>query len=61
VKPIADEMARDCMGVRMRMANRVVTAIYDEALTDLGLKGTSSVDWSWCLGRNAFGRRISLL
>jgi DNA-binding MarR family transcriptional regulator len=40
VKPIADEMARDCMGVRMRMANRVVTAIYDEARTHLGLKGT---------------------
>jgi hypothetical protein len=40
VKPIADEMALDCMGVWMRMANRIVTAIYDEALSDLGLKGS---------------------
>jgi DNA-binding MarR family transcriptional regulator len=35
-----DEMAVDCMGVWMRMANRIVTAIYDEALSDLGLKGS---------------------
>ena len=32
--------ALDCMGVWMRMANRIVTAIYDEALSDLGLKGS---------------------
>jgi DNA-binding MarR family transcriptional regulator len=40
VKPIADEMVLDCMGGRLRMANRIVTAIYDEALSDLGLKGS---------------------
>src|SRR5260370_42672896 len=40
MKPIADEMAFDCIGVWMRMANRIVTAIYDEALTHLGLKGS---------------------
>jgi DNA-binding MarR family transcriptional regulator len=40
VKPIADEMVLDCMGGRLRMANRIVTAIYDDALSDLGLKGS---------------------
>ena len=40
MKPIADEMALDCVGVWMRRANRIVTAIYDEALTHLGLKGS---------------------
>ncbi len=40
MKPIADEMVLDCMGGWMRMASRIVTAIYDEALSDLGLKGS---------------------
>ena len=38
MKPIADKMALDCMGVWMRRANRIVTAIYDEALTHLGVR-----------------------
>jgi DNA-binding MarR family transcriptional regulator len=40
VKPIANEMALDCVGGWMRTANRIVAAIYDEALTHLGLKGS---------------------
>jgi DNA-binding MarR family transcriptional regulator len=40
VKPIADEMVLDCVGGWMRTATRIVTAIYDEALSDLGLKGS---------------------
>ena len=40
MKPIADEMAVDCVGGWMRTANRIVSAIYDEALTHLGLKGS---------------------
>lgn len=40
MKPIADKMALDCMGMWMHRANRIVTAIYDEALTHLGLRGS---------------------
>jgi DNA-binding MarR family transcriptional regulator len=31
-------MARECLAFRIRMLNRMVTAIYDEALSDAGLK-----------------------
>jgi DNA-binding MarR family transcriptional regulator len=33
-----DAIARDCVAVRLRMLNRVVTNLYDEALRPLGLK-----------------------
>jgi DNA-binding MarR family transcriptional regulator len=33
-----DTIARDCIAVRLRLLNRVVTNIYDEALRPLGLK-----------------------
>lgn len=40
MKPIADEMAFDCMSAWMRMEDRIITAIYDETLSDLGFKGS---------------------
>jgi DNA-binding MarR family transcriptional regulator len=33
-----DQIARDCLAVRVRILNRVLSAIYDEALRPLGLK-----------------------
>ena len=33
-----DDIARDCIAVRMRMLNRVITNLYDEALRPLGVK-----------------------
>ena len=33
-----DTIAQECLAVRMRMLNRVVTNIYDEALRPLGVK-----------------------
>ena len=33
----ADLIAKDCLAVRVRMLNRTITAIYDEALRPLGL------------------------
>jgi DNA-binding MarR family transcriptional regulator len=33
-----DGIARDCLAVRLRLLNRVVTNLYDEALRPLGLK-----------------------
>ena len=33
-----DTIARECIAVRMRMLNRFITNIYDEALRPLGLK-----------------------
>ena len=39
-KPTAniDAIARDCVAVRVRLLNRVVTNLYDDALRPLGLK-----------------------
>ncbi len=37
-KPSIDTIAAECLAVRMRMLNRVVTNIYDDALRPLGLK-----------------------
>jgi len=34
----ADHIARSCLAVRVRMLNRVITNLYDEALRPLGLK-----------------------
>jgi DNA-binding MarR family transcriptional regulator len=34
----ADAIARNCIGVRLRLVNRVVTNLYDDALRPLGLK-----------------------
>lgn len=37
-KPQIDTIAGECIAVRMRMLNRIVTNIYDDALRPLGLK-----------------------
>ena len=37
-KQLTDTIAEECIAVRMRMLNRVVTNIFDEALRPLGLK-----------------------
>jgi DNA-binding MarR family transcriptional regulator len=39
-KPDAAEVLRDCLATRLRMADRVITKIYDDALRPLGLKVT---------------------
>jgi len=33
-----DQIARECVAVRLRMLNRVITNIYDDALRPLGLR-----------------------
>src|SRR5438552_8305341 len=33
-----DAIARDCVAVRLRLLNRVITNLYDDALRPLGLK-----------------------
>ena len=35
-----DEIARNCIAVRVRMLNRVITKLYDEALRPLGVKAS---------------------
>ena len=40
VKSEAAEVLRDCVATRLRMANRVITKVYDDALRPLGLKVT---------------------
>jgi DNA-binding MarR family transcriptional regulator len=40
VKPDAAEIIRDCIATRLRMANRVITKIYDDVLRSLGLTVT---------------------
>ena len=40
VKRGAAEVVRDCIATRLRMANRVITKVYDDALRPLGLKVT---------------------
>ena len=40
VKEDAAEVLRDCVATRLRMANRVVTKVYDDALRPHGLKVT---------------------
>ena len=37
-RPTIDTIARDCIAVRLRLLNRVVTNFYDDALRPLGLK-----------------------
>src|SRR4029077_5783627 len=34
----ADRMARECIAVRVRLINRVITALYDEALRPFALR-----------------------
>jgi DNA-binding MarR family transcriptional regulator len=36
--PAIDAIARDCIAVRLRLLNRVVTNLYDDALRSLGMK-----------------------
>ena len=38
LKAMIDQVANECVAVRLRMLNRVVTNIYDEALRPLDLK-----------------------
>ena len=40
VKRDAAEVIRDCVATRLRMANRVITKVYDDALRPFGLKVT---------------------
>jgi DNA-binding MarR family transcriptional regulator len=40
LKRDAAEAIRDCIATRLRMANRVITKLYDDALRPLGLKVT---------------------
>src|SRR3954447_15274672 len=40
VKRDAAEVIRDCIATRVRMANRVITKVYDDALRPFGLKVT---------------------
>jgi len=40
VKRGAAEIIRDCIATRLRMASRVITKVYDDALRPLGLKVT---------------------
>jgi DNA-binding MarR family transcriptional regulator len=40
VKHGAAEVIRDCIATRLRMANRVITKVYDDALRPFGLKVT---------------------
>jgi DNA-binding MarR family transcriptional regulator len=35
---MADRMARECIAVRVRLINRVISALYDEALRPFGLR-----------------------
>jgi DNA-binding MarR family transcriptional regulator len=39
-KHAAAEVIRDCIAMRLRMANRVITKVYDDALRPFGLKVT---------------------
>ena len=39
-KARAGEITRDCIAVRLRLANRVITKIYDDALRPFGLRVT---------------------
>ena len=36
-EPVADMIADECLAVRVRLLNRAITAIYDEALRPLGV------------------------
>ncbi len=36
-QPAADQIAAECIAVRVRLLNRTITAIYDDALRPLGL------------------------
>src|ERR671912_1587774 len=38
VQPMIDKIAGECVAVRLRMLNRMITNIYDDALRPLGLK-----------------------
>jgi DNA-binding MarR family transcriptional regulator len=38
MKAVIDKIAGECVAVRLRMLNRVITNIYDNALRSLGLK-----------------------
>lgn len=37
-KPVAKQIAEQCLAVRLRVLNRVISGIYDEALRPYGLK-----------------------
>lgn len=37
-RALVDRIASDCVAVRVRLLNRVITAVYDEALRPLGIR-----------------------
>ena len=39
-KQVEDTIAQECLAVRLRMLNRVITNIYDDALRPLGMKAS---------------------
>jgi DNA-binding MarR family transcriptional regulator len=51
----ADRMGRECIAVRVRLINRVITALYDEALRPFGLR-TSQANILAAVGRMARAR-----
>jgi hypothetical protein len=40
IGPTLEEIARDCVSVRLRLPNRVITRLYDDAPRPLGLKAS---------------------
>jgi DNA-binding MarR family transcriptional regulator len=62
---IADEVARECVMTRWRMANRVLAAVYDEELRPFGLKSSQhsllvAVTKAGPVRRIELGRLLSL-
>jgi DNA-binding MarR family transcriptional regulator len=39
-EPLITRIARECVGMRIRRLNRIITRIFDDALRPLGLKGS---------------------
>ncbi len=54
-KTIPELIAQECIGVRMRLLNRVVTRIYDDALRPLGIK-TSQLNMLVVIARLGLAR-----
>jgi hypothetical protein len=46
MQAMIDKVASECVAVRLRMLNRVVTNIYDDALRSLDLKVSQMNIWS---------------
>ncbi len=64
-KAVADEIASECVVMRWRMTNRVLSAIYDEELRPFGLKSSQlsllvAVTKAGPIRRIELGRLLSL-